>query len=80
MSKVLAKYYGGKMGVTKKQAQFLQVIQDFIAKNGYSPSYEEMKQLNGMKSKSVVHWYVHSLRKRRYLDIINYSKRSIVVL
>jgi len=69
-----------KMGLTQKQANFLKVIKDFIASNGYSPSYEEMKQLNGMRSKSNVHAYVYGLRKRGYLDIIRHSKRSIVVL
>ena len=69
-----------KMGLTKKQAQFLKVIKDFVASNGYSPSYEEMKQLNDMRSKSNVHAYVYALKKRGYLDIIRHSKRSIVVL
>ena len=69
-----------KMGLTQKQAKFLAVIKDFIASNGYSPSYEEMKQLNDMRSKSVVHGYVYRLKKRGYLDIIRHSKRSIVVL
>ena len=70
----------GKMGLTKKQAHFLKVIKDFIAANGYSPSYEEMKQINKMRSKSNVHAYVYALKKRGYLDIIRHSKRSIVVL
>ena len=69
-----------KMGLTEKQAHFLKVIKDFIASNGYSPSYEEMKQLNGMRSKSNVHAYVYSLKKRGYVDVIRHSKRSIVVL
>ena len=69
-----------KMGLTQKQAKFLDVIKDFIASNGYSPSYEELKQMNGMKSKSNVHAYVYALKKRGYLDIIRHSKRSIVVL
>ena len=69
----------GKMGLTQKQVKFLAVIKDFIASNGYSPSYEEMKQLNGMRSKSVVHGYVYRLKKRGYVDIIRHSKRSIVV-
>jgi repressor LexA len=69
-----------KMGLTKKQARFLKVIKDFIASNGYSPSYEEMKQMNDMRSKSNVHAYVYRLKKRGYLDIIRHSKRSIVVL
>jgi len=69
-----------KMGLTKKQAHFLKVIKDFVASNGYSPSYEEMKQLNDMRSKSNVHAYVYALKKRGYVDIIRHSKRSIVVL
>jgi repressor LexA len=69
-----------KKGLTPKQANFLRVLQGFIHQNGYSPSYEEMKQMNDMKSKSNVHAYVQALKKRGYLDDIPYSKRSIVVL
>ena len=69
-----------KMGLTQKQAKFLKVIKDFIASNGYSPSYEEMKQMNGMRSKSQVHAMVYALKKRGYVDVIRHSKRSIVVL
>ena len=69
-----------KMGLTQKQAKFLNVIKDFIASNGYSPSYEEMKQLNDMRSKSAVHAYVYRLKKRGYVDVIRHCKRSIVVL
>jgi len=69
-----------KMGLTEKQVKFLNVIKDFIASNGYSPSYEEMKQLNGLRSKSNVHSYVYALKKRGYVDVIRHSKRSIVVL
>ena len=69
-----------KMGLTQKQAKFLNVIKDFIASNGYSPSYEEMKQLNDMRSKSNVHAYVYNLKKRGYVDVIRHCKRSIVVL
>jgi repressor LexA len=69
-----------KMGLTKNQARFLKVIKDFVASNGYAPSYEEMKQLNGLRSKSNVHAYVYALKKRGYVDVIRHSKRSIVVL
>jgi repressor LexA len=69
-----------KMGLTQKQARFLKVIKDFVAANGYAPSYEEMKQMNGLRSKSNVHSYVYALKKRGYVDVIRHSKRSIVVL
>jgi SOS-response transcriptional repressor LexA len=69
-----------KKGLTPKQLQFLVKIKAFIKANSYSPSYEEIKQMTGMKSKSNVHAYVQSLKKRGYIDDIPYSKRSIVVL
>ena len=77
IGKVIGK---NKKGLTPKQAKFLAKIKAFIKANGYSPSYEELKQLNGMKSKSNVHAYVHALKKRGYIDFIEYSNRSIVVL
>ena len=69
-----------KKGLTPKQAKFLAKIKAFIKANGYSPSYEEIKQMTNMKSKSNVHAYVQSLKKHGYIDDIPYSKRSIVVL
>ena len=68
-----------KMGLTSKQAQFLKVIKDFIASNGYSPSYEEMKQVLNYKSKSRIHAFVHGLKKRGYVRLIPYMKRSIII-
>ena len=69
-----------KKGITPKQAKFLAKIKAFIKANGYSPSYEEIKQMTNMRSKSNVHAYVQELKKRGYIDDISYSKRSIVVL
>ena len=69
-----------KKGITPKQAKFLAKIKAFIKANGDSPSYEEIKQMSNMKSKSNVHAYVQSLKQLGYIDDIPYSKRSIVVL
>ena len=69
-----------KMGLTKKQAHFLKVIKDFIAANGYSPSYEEMKQMNKMRSKSNVHAYVYALKKRGHIDFLPGIWRSMHLL
>ena len=68
-----------KKGLTPKQAQFLAKIKAFIKANGYSPSYEEIKQMSNMKSKSNVHAYVQSLKKRGYIGACHCAKRSIVV-
>ena len=68
-----------QFGLTPKQAKFLKFLADFIEQNGYSPSYEEMKQVLNYKSKSRIHAFVHSLRKRGYVRLIPYMKRSIIV-
>ena len=51
-----------KKGLTPKQIKFLEEIQVFTKANGYPPSYEELKQLLGLKSKSSVHRYIHTLK------------------
>ncbi len=68
-----------KYGLTPKQAKFLQFLANFMDQNGYSPSYEEMKQVLNYKSKSRIHAFVHSLKKRGYVRLIPYMKRSIII-
>ena len=65
--------------LTPKQAKFLKFLANFIEQNGYSPSYEEMKQVLNYQSKSRIHAFVHSLRKRGYVRLIPYMKRSIII-
>ena len=69
-----------KKVLTPRQKEVYDIIKDYIKQNGYAPSYEEIKQMTNMKSKSNVHAYVQSLKKRGFIDDIPYSKRSIVVL
>ncbi len=69
-----------KEGLTPKQKKFYDVIKAFIKANGYAPSYEEMKQLNNMHSKSQVHGYVHRLIARGWLKNGNGRNRSISIV
>jgi len=71
---------GNKKGLTPKQHKFLQVIQSFIQANGYAPSYEELRQLTGLKSKSNVHSKMHALKRRGYLNFLPHSSRSLYLL
>ena len=48
-----------RQGLTPKQKKVYDIIKAFIKQNGVSPSYEELKQLMGSKSKSHVHSFVH---------------------
>ena len=66
-------------GLTPKQAKFLKFLANFMDQNGYSPSYEEMKQVLNYKSKSRIHAFVHSLKKRGYVRLLPYSWRSIMI-
>ena len=68
-----------QFGLTPKQAKFLKFLANFIDQNGYSPSYEEMKQILNYQSKSRIHAFVHSLKKRGYIRILPYSWRSIMI-
>lgn len=46
--------------MTKRQKHALDFIKSFWAEHGYAPSYEEIKEHLGLKSKSNVHFLVFS--------------------
>ena len=69
-----------KEGLTPKQKLFFDSIKDFIKMNKFSPSYEELKQLNNMHSKSQVHGYIHRLIARGWLKNGNGRNRSISIV
>ena len=69
-----------KDGLTPKQMKVYKMIKTFIKANGYSPSYEELKQLIGSKSKSHVHGLVHQLIHRGWIGKGNGRNRSIYIL
>ena len=48
--------------------------------NKFSPSYEEIKQLAGLRSKSEVHRYVHNLEARGWIKRGNGRNRSISIV
>ena len=68
-----------EFGLTPKQVRFLRFLADFINQNGYSPSYEEMKQLLNYRSKSRIHSLIYALKKRGYVRLLPYSWRSIMI-
>ena len=69
-----------KSGLTPQQKRLYDIIKKFIAANSYSPSYEEMKQLMGLRSKSNIHAFVHQLERRHWVGIQNGANRSIFIL
>jgi repressor LexA len=64
--------------MTKRQHQYYSVIRDFIAKNKYSPSFEEIARMVGVTSTSTVHRHVHRLAERGYLVLDPLQARGII--
>ena len=69
-----------KEGLTPRQLDIFREIKDFIKMNKFSPSYEEIKQLAGLRSKSEVHRYVHNLEARGWIKRGNGRNRSISIV
>ena len=69
-----------KLGLTPKQKMMYDLIVNFINSNGFSPSYEELKQLINSNSKSHIHALVHQLRKRGWINFGKGRNRSITVV
>ena len=69
-----------KEGLTPRQLEIYKEIVDFISGNKYSPSYEEIKQLANLRSKSEVHRYVHQLERRGWIRLGYGRNRSISIV
>lgn len=66
--------------LTKKQHDLLLFIDDTIKNRGYSPSFDEMRDYMGLKSKSGVHRLVEALEKRQAIRRLPNKARAIEVL
>lgn len=61
-------------GLTKRQREIVDYIQEFIANNRYSPSYREISQRFGFASLGSVYKHVNALKRKG--AITNHSKTS----
>src|SRR3954469_20017335 len=65
------------MAITKRQRQVYDLLQEFIQRNGYSPSFEEIGDGMGLSSLATVHKHIGNLEKKGVLKH-NYNRsRSI---
>jgi repressor LexA len=68
------------MAITKRQRQVYDFISDFVQKNGFSPSFEEIGHGLKLSSLATVHKHVSNLEKKQLLTR-NYNRsRSIDLL
>src|ERR1700756_3238090 len=68
------------MAITKRQRQVYDFLHDFIQRNGYSPSFEEIGNGLGLSSLATVHKHVSNLEKKGLLKRDYNRSRSIDVL
>ncbi len=66
--------------LTKKQKELLNHIQSFQAKNGVTPSYEEMKSALKLKSKSGIHRLIIALEERGFVKRLAHKARALEVI
>ena len=65
------------MALTRRQKQVLDVIREFIDRNGYSPSLEEIASVLGLSSVATVHKHVSHLVQKGHVRRAWNQNRSI---
>ena len=66
--------------LTKKQYQLLTHIDKRLNETGISPSYDEMKDALGLKSKSGIHRLITALEERGFIRRLPHKARALEVL
>ena len=66
--------------LTPKQYKLLMFIDNSIKENGCCPSFEEMKQAVGIKSKSGIHALIEELIERDFIKKLPHKARALEVL
>ncbi len=66
--------------LTQKQYKLLMFINKVIKETGCSPSFEEMKEAVGLKSKSGIHALIEALIEREFIRKLPHKARALEVV
>jgi repressor LexA len=66
--------------LTRKQHQLLLYVSDFLTRQGVSPSFEEMKEALGLRSKSGIHRLITGLEERGFIRRLPHRARALEVM
>jgi len=66
--------------LTQKQRDLLVLIHDHVSRGEVAPSFEEMKNALGLKSKSGIHRLIGALEERGFIERLPNRARAIQVL
>lgn len=68
------------MGLTRKHRDCYELIKRYIAEKGVPPSFDEMKDGLGLKSKSGIHRIISSLEERGLIRRLHNRARAIEII
>ncbi len=68
------------MALTRRQKQVYDFISEFVDRNGYSPSYDEIREGLGLSSLATVHKHITNLEQKELLRRDYNRSRSIDLL
>ncbi len=66
--------------LTKKQYELLRFIEARLGVNGVSPSFDEMKEALGLKSKSGIHRLIKALEERGFIRRLPHRARALEII
>ena len=66
--------------LTTKQKELLMFIHERLKETGVPPSFDEMKEALGLKSKSGIHRLITGLEERGFLRRLPHRARALQVL
>ena len=66
--------------LTRKQHELLLYVDERLSENGVSPSFDEMKDALGLKSKSGIHRLITALEERGFIRRLPHRARALEVL
>ena len=72
--------YNVAMAITKRQRQVYDFISEFVQRNNYTPSYQEIGEGLGLTSLATVHKHITNLEKKGLLNRDYNRSRSIDLL
>jgi len=69
-----------KYGLTAKQKKLFDFIKSYMKKQSVAPSYQDMMDATGYKSKSSLNAIVNQLEQRKWITRLKGKHRSIQIL
>ena len=66
--------------LTRKQFHLMLILQEMIDEFGVAPSFDDLRNEMGLKSKSCVAPYLRELEDKKYIKRKRYGPRSITIL